>query len=140
MVKNGAAPPPPFPLLSLFLSKFWSAPMLDPAPISPGQVNAPIACRSAVSTPHPSPSGVPPLAGLFGELPSPHYGKMDSSRPPPLPGADGSLPHYRQRQGDQVAAVATAMASAHRAGAMEPGEDASPGQGLAGRIGRWPRV
>jgi hypothetical protein len=122
-VKIGASPS------SLYLSPiFCPPPVLDSSLISPEQVTA------SQLTEAPS----PPPAGLFGELPSPHFGKMGSSRLPPPPGADGLLPHCRQHRGGRAAVVAAAMAGVHRAGAMEPREEASSGQGLAGRIGCWP--
>jgi hypothetical protein len=94
--------------------------------------------------PHQPPTRVPPLAGLFGELSSPHCGKKYSSQPPPPPhGDDGLPPHCQQRWGSRATAMAAAMAGAHQARAVETREEASPdqgqkGQGLAGRIGHWP--
>jgi hypothetical protein len=80
-------PPPPSSLY--FSPNFWPPPVLDPSPISPEQVTTPTptACRSAVSTPHLPPTGVPLPPWLFGELLSPHCGKMDSSWRPPPPGS-----------------------------------------------------
>jgi hypothetical protein len=134
-------PPPPPPLLN---GEDWCL----PPPLS---ISLQIFGRRPCLTPPRSPLSRSPPPQLVG-APSPHHihhrpecrcrqAYSVSSR---APIAAKWTPRGRlllvltarrwQRRGGRAAA----MAAAHRASAVEPREEASPGQGLACRIGLWP--